>query len=283
MHLYPMQRILVCSDFSESSNLALKAAEELRKRSNGSIDLIHITEFGFDINDIESTTYRDVFLNGLKKTQMEKLTKQIQSCGVNATPLIKDGNIVTVLRELADRGKYDLIVMGHGRSPLMSHLIGSTAYKMISHTTLPLLLVKKPMSFERVTGLIDEARERDKLIIATYNFFEKFKFKDVGFVSLWIDLPEPFGNQHEAMEIKDNVTQEVNDFCPPNVKPDIKVAPTREVKIAEPLNELLKETHSDVAVLKKFSTGNMKRIYLGSTSKSLLERFDGNLLIIPPS
>jgi hypothetical protein len=50
-----------------------------------------------------------------------------------------------------------------------------------------------------------------------------------------------------------------------------------------PLNRILKETNADVAVLKKFTDGNLKRVCIGSTTKKLLEIFDGNLLIIPPS
>lgn len=178
MHLYPMQRILVCTDFSDSSNLALKAAEELRQKNNGSIHLLHISELGFDLNDIipEPATYRDLVLGGLKKSLDVKMTAQILNCKASATPVIKEGNFIKVIQQLSDEGQYDLIVMGHGRSPILSQLIGSTAYKMISATPLPLLLVKTPIKFGKVVGLIDESRPKDKIIIATYNCFEKFHF-----------------------------------------------------------------------------------------------------------
>lgn len=285
MHLYPMQRILVCTDFSDSSNLALKAAEELRQRNQGSIHLLHVSELSLELNHVltEPATYRDHILGGLKKLLEDKMDLQILNCKATATPLIKSGNIIEVIKQLSDEGMYDLVVMGHGRSPIMSQLIGSTAYKMISSTLLPLLLVKTPIKFGRVVGLIDESRPKDKLIIATYNFFEKFKLQEVGFISLWMDFPEPFGNQQGAVELRDDLTREITHYCPPQVKPDIKIEPNRELKLAVPLNKILKETKADIAVLKKFTDGNLKRVYIGSTTKKLLEIYDGNLLIIPPT
>lgn len=285
MHLYPMKRILVCTDFSDSSNLALKAAEELRQRNQGSIHLLHVYELGFELNDIlsEPQTYRDVLLGGIKKSFDDKLATQILTCNAQATPLIKNGNLIENIQQLADEGEYDLIVMGHGRSPIMSQLIGSNAYKMISATPLPLLVVKTPLKFERVAGLIDESRTRENIIIATFDFYEKFGLKDVSFIRLWMDFPEPFGNQHGAVEIRDKLVEEITHFGPPQIKPDIKIEPTRELKLADPLNRILKDIKADVAVLKKFSEGNLKRIYIGSTTKKLLEIFEGNLLIIPPA
>ena len=136
MHLYPMQRILVCTDFSDSSNLALKTAEELRKKNQGSIHLLHVSELTLGLNEIftEPATYRDLVLGGLKKSLEDKMAVQILNCKAKATPIIKNGNIIEVIQKLSDEGHYDLILMGHGRSPIMSQLIGSTAYKMISAT-----------------------------------------------------------------------------------------------------------------------------------------------------
>lgn len=285
MHLYSLQRILVCTDFSESSDVALQVAEQLRKRGQGTIHLLHVSELGLHLNNVLNSghNYRDVILGDFKKSLEEKLNQQIRSCKAEATAIIKEGNIVEVVHNLAEDGLFDLIVMGHGRSPLLSQIIGSTAYKMISSTPLPLLLVKKPLTFGRVAGLIDESRTKDKIIIGTFDFFQKFKFNEVSFISLWIDFPGPFGNQQQASEMRDKTVEEIAYFKPDHISPEIQIQPTRELKLASPLNQILQETHVDVAVLKKFTEGNLKRVYLGSTTKKLLEIFNGNLLVLPPS
>jgi hypothetical protein len=40
-------------------------------------------------------------------------------------------------------------------------------------------LIKTYIKFGKVAGLIDESRPKDKIIIATYDFFEKFNFQEI--------------------------------------------------------------------------------------------------------
>ena len=72
MKLYTMKRLLVCTDLSESSDQALKAAVEMQKRNGGSVDLLHVSELGLHLDDVLSdglkSTYRDVFLSDFKKS-----------------------------------------------------------------------------------------------------------------------------------------------------------------------------------------------------------------------
>ena len=43
----------------------------------------------------------------------------------------------------AKAGKFDLVVMGsHGRTALASALLGSVAAKVLSHSTVPVLIVR---------------------------------------------------------------------------------------------------------------------------------------------
>lgn len=285
MLLYNMKRILCCTDFSENSDTVLKAAEILRKKNNGTIHLLHVSETGFNLEENLSEemkkTYKGTFLSGLKDHLESKLQEQIKRCGIEATPIYQDGKTTDIVFKMADSGNYDLLVLGHGRSPILSQLLGSTAYKMISSTPLPLLIVKKELSLERVTGLIDESKSVDKIIIGTYNFYQNFNCQNVSFVSLWMDFPAPFGTT-EGVQVKEKIQDEVKHFAPMGVNATVTVEPTKELKLADPLVKHLKNQNTSVAVMKKFSEGNLKRIYIGSTTKRLLEIFDGNLLILPP-
>jgi hypothetical protein len=55
-------RILVCTDFSEAANLALLAAEKMRKKTNGLIHVLHVNEFPLQW-DWVSTEAQAVYLN----------------------------------------------------------------------------------------------------------------------------------------------------------------------------------------------------------------------------
>lgn len=286
MHLYSMKRLLVCTDFSEASDVVLKAAENLRAKNGGSIHLLHVSELGLHLEDAfhESlgSSYKNVFLGNLKESLEKKMATQLGRCNSQALPLYKDGKANEVILDLANSGSYDLIVMGHSRGPILSQIIGSTAYKTMSSSPIPVFIVKDPLRLEKVAALIDESRPMDRLIIGTFDFHFNFKCSDIHFISLWLDFPEPFGNPKGASEVFDKIQEEVTHFATQGVTFKIHAAPTRELKLAIPLEKILKETKIDVAVLKRYTEGNLKRAYLGSTTKRLLEIFDGNILILPP-
>ncbi len=281
-----MKRLLVCTDFSPDSDLVLKAAEGLHAKNGGSIHLLHVSEMGLHLEDtfVESTitSFRSVILGGIKESLEKKMTAQLLRCNSQAIPIYKDGKANEVIMDLAESGSYDLIVMGHGRGPVVSQILGSTAYKAISSSPIPVFIVKNSLKLEKVAALIDESRPMDKLIVGAFDFHHNFKCGEIFFIALWLDFPEPFGNPKGASEVFEKIQEEVNHFATIGVTAKIEVVPTRELKLAYPLEKILREANTDVAVLKRFTEGNLKRVYLGSTTKRLLEIFEGNLLILPP-
>lgn len=286
MKLYTMKRMLVCTDFSESSDLVLKAAEELRLKNGGSIDLLHISELGLHLEDVLTDplkkTYRDVFLGGLKESLEAKILNQVKRCGLSPNIIYRDGKVDEVIVEMAGEGKHDLIVMGHGQKPFIKQLLGSNTAKVISNTPLPLLVIKTTLRLQKIAGLVDESRKMDRIVIGTLDFLRNFQCGEAEFISLWLDFPAPFGNSEEGFKVKTSLNEEIEHYANPSDKTSLRVGPTRELKLAIPLEKILKEDKIDIVVLKKFSEGNPKRAYIGSTTKRLLEIFEGNLLILPP-
>ena len=286
MKLYTMKRILVCTDLSEYSDQVLKAAQELRNRIDGSIDLLYVSELGLHLEDVLNAplkvTYREVFLGGLKESINTKIAEQIKRCGIRPNIIYREGKVDEVIVDIANEGKHDLIVMGHGQKPLIKQLLGSNASKVISNTPISLLIIKTPLRLYKIAGLVDESRQMDRVVIGTLDFLRNFKCEEAEFISLWMDFPEPFGNSAEGLKVKERLQEEVELYANPTDKTSVRTEPTRELKLAYPIERILKQDKIDVVVLKKFSEGNIKRIYIGSTTKRLLEIFAGNLLILPP-
>lgn len=284
MKLYTMKRMLVCTDLTESSDIVLRAAEKMRQRNGGSIDLLYVSELGFQfegvMNDSFKNTYRDIFLGGIKTSIEEKIDAQLKRCGVEGRSIIRDGKVDKVIAEEADKGLHDLIIMGHGQKPYIQRILGSNALKLASHAPIPLFIVKKDPLFSKAAGLIDESRSLDKIIIGTYDFCANFKYESSAFISLWMDFPEPFGTS-EGSQIESRIRSEVEHFADRGEKAQVIIKPTRELKVADPLHEILISEKVDSIVLKKFSGPNLSRIYIGSTTKRLLEVFEGNILVLP--
>lgn len=286
MKLYPMKRILVCTDFSPESETVLKTAELLRSKHQGTLDLLHVSEMGLHIEDVlktgSSATFQDMFLLDLRKSTDEKIKKQMEELGIKANVVIRSGDVSEEIVKIANEGNHDLVIMGHGEKNLFEKILGSNSAKVISKCPVPLLVVKKMPDFGKVGCLIDESRPMDKLILGAFNYMNNFGYAEAEFISLWMDFPKPFGNSEEGNKIQDKVAGEVSYFSPPDAKVSIKVAPSRELHLADPLEKILRDDHVDTAVLKKFNEGNLKRVYIGSTTRRLLENFAGNLLVIPP-
>jgi nucleotide-binding universal stress UspA family protein len=67
------------------------------------------------------------------------LTKQ----GIDAKYLHKVGHAGEVISSIADKGRYDLLIMGsHGHGTLTNLVMGSVATKVLAHCKVPVLLVR---------------------------------------------------------------------------------------------------------------------------------------------
>ena len=97
-----------------------------------------------------------------------------------------------------------------------------------------------------------------------------------------MDFPYPFKNHLEKSEAETKLQEEVEYYANPEENAVVKLEATKDLKLEKHLLEILTRDKIDFVVLKRFSEGNLKRVYLGSTTKRLLESFDGNFLILPP-
>jgi nucleotide-binding universal stress UspA family protein len=77
----------------------------------------------------------------------EKVFKPIRTFfakqGIKATYLTKVGNAADTIAATADKGRFDLLMMGsHGHGTLTNLVMGSVATKVLAHCSTPVLLVR---------------------------------------------------------------------------------------------------------------------------------------------
>jgi nucleotide-binding universal stress UspA family protein len=77
----------------------------------------------------------------------EKVFKPIRTFftkqGVKASYVAKVGHAAEVIAATADKGKFDLVIMGsHGHGSFTNLVMGSTATKVLSKCSVPVLLVR---------------------------------------------------------------------------------------------------------------------------------------------
>jgi nucleotide-binding universal stress UspA family protein len=79
--------------------------------------------------------------------EAEKVFKPIRTFftkqRIQASYVSKVGNAADVISSTADKGKFDLLIMGsHGHSSLANLVMGSVATKVLAHCGTPVLLVR---------------------------------------------------------------------------------------------------------------------------------------------
>jgi len=83
------------------------------------------------------------------QTEAEKYVNQIvnniKDDSINAIPAVIDGNASEEILKYTAANNIDLILMStHGRTGLARFFMGSVAYKVLNHSTVPVLVIPPP-------------------------------------------------------------------------------------------------------------------------------------------
>jgi len=79
------------------------------------------------------------------ETYLQEMEKQVKAEGLKVGSAVLEGEIAETLIQYATKNAVDLIVMStHGRSGISRWLLGSIAGRMVSHSCVPVLMVRAP-------------------------------------------------------------------------------------------------------------------------------------------
>lgn len=77
------------------------------------------------------------------RTYLKKACARLEREGMRATYLIREGGIPETILEVADIMQADLIAMStHGHTRTHLFLLGSVTYKVVRHSSLPVLVIR---------------------------------------------------------------------------------------------------------------------------------------------
>ncbi len=139
---FPFRNILVAVDFSESGMLAVRDAAELARHWDAGITLLHVVPGLPDVlhwgDSLDEHQRRHI---ERARLELELVAREIE--GVPVTVLTVDGAPdEAIIRLATDRGS-SLIALGlrRSRSGWFAPRPGSTAYRVLSQTNLPVLVL----------------------------------------------------------------------------------------------------------------------------------------------
>jgi nucleotide-binding universal stress UspA family protein len=144
----PIKRILVATDFSETSDHALAYAIEFARSLHAAIVLVHSYElpiYGFPDGSVIATADMATRISNAAQTGLDSVAKNHAASGVEITRVVRNGAPAEEVNAVADEVDADVIVIGtHGRRGLARALLGSVAERIIRTATRPVLTIRTP-------------------------------------------------------------------------------------------------------------------------------------------
>jgi nucleotide-binding universal stress UspA family protein len=146
-----LKNILVATDFSEPSDVALAYGRELATRFDATLHVLHVVQnFLFATYGIETAAAMGPqILEGLENDALQRLQLLLvdsDKSGPRTTSAVRVGGSPALeIVEYAKSSDIDLIIMGtHGRGALAHLVMGSVAERVVRMAPCPVLTVRHP-------------------------------------------------------------------------------------------------------------------------------------------
>jgi nucleotide-binding universal stress UspA family protein len=143
------KHILIATDGSELAGKAVAAGFDLARQLGAQLTVVTVTEpwaalvsgeaaFGFDVDEYERSA------NSSATHILSGVGKLARKADIKCTTVhVKDQFPAEGILETANKNACDLIVMAsHGRRGLGRLLLGSEAVKVLTHSTVPVLICR---------------------------------------------------------------------------------------------------------------------------------------------
>lgn len=143
-----LKHVLVPTDFSETSDVALKYGKAFAAAFGATLHVVHIIEepygqpwaveaYGFSLAALQDEWIKEA------KGRMEKILTDEERTSLKAVTTTVLGHPVMEIQRYAKDNNIDLIVMGtHGRGPLGHVVMGSVAERLVRKSPCPVLTVR---------------------------------------------------------------------------------------------------------------------------------------------
>lgn len=296
--MFSQPHILVGTDFSPSSDKAIRLAERLRQKCNGHLHLVYVHQYPEEWNWMTSSMinqhYQSNYKESIKKELATRLYEQVKKCEVRCTQDVLFGDPYIVLTERISKNGMDVLFLGHQGISAHPWQLGGLVSKMASSCTVPLFITKKDGEVNRLAGLLDPTDLPEKIFRVSeelaFLFSSELQFLSIipDYYTERLGIGSVFPNARfllskiEKLEIQKNIRKLIEDKVAPKSSAIVKVLFDDQTRLSDTLAKDLEAERIDFAVTLRHKKGKIEKFLLGSVSRGLMESFSGNLLILPP-
>ncbi len=274
-----MEHIIVPTDFSEEATAALAFANDLAKREQAEITLIHVV----NTTQIFHPVYMDpVLTSRLIKDLKDNAERNLETWKSEYAPnakmevCVEELSLSETINRVAKSRKTDLIIMGtKGASGLQEFLIGSNTEKVVRFANVPVLTVPAtsstnkikniliPVQLDRVpVRLLEEVKLLRDLFEAKLNF-------------VWVKSP------HDISAF-DQLHKQFTDYLSAYFEEDeYNLFTQRDFLPEEAIVTFAKESNADMIAMATSQRRGIAHLFLGSTTESVVNHTNIPVLAFP--
>lgn len=263
-----MKKILVPIDFSKEAKYACEVAAQIAKKVKCEIILLHMLDIpGASIDPIDSNNMRGgaqaiFFMKTIhKKFQKYKALPFFE--GIKITESVKFHKAFNGVIEESKKNNVDLIVMGsQGATGLKEMLVGSNTEKVVRHSDIPVLVIKKNVPNFDIKNMIfasDFSKESKASFKNVINFANIFKAK---LHLLYINTIHNF----ESTQVS---TVKLEKFVSGFDKKQFSLNIYNDTTIEEGILNFGKEIDADVIAINTHGRSGLSQLFSESISKEL--------------
>jgi len=252
-----LARVMVATDFSSVSSRALDYAVSLARRFRSQLYLTNVITYkGHGVMEPEVGAVPREQLLSDAKAQAKAVVESGRLYGVPNEVLIEEGALWSVLEDLIEKHKIELLVLGtHGMSGSMKVLFGSSAEEIFRHARLPVLTVGPAVTldapfeaeFKTILFATDFGPGTDREAAFAYSLAQEHRAK---LVLLHVIPHAETHFDRETTREKDTFMHQLQELVPEGT--EVLCKPEFHLAYGEPVEEILrfaKDLKADLIVI----------------------------------
>jgi len=290
----PLNRILAATDLSAPARHAVERAALVSKETGATLDLLHVANLAplerlRQLMGATPAAMEERVLDAARQ-RLNDLTAALQQrFGVAACPHVVKGALLAELGKRADASAAGLLVCGaRGESVVRRFTLGTTAVRLLSTATCPVLMVKQPPheAYRRLLVPVDFSPSSLRAIgharaIAPRAEIVLLHAFDVPFEgSLRYASVDEGTINHYRIVAKQEAARKLQALChEAGLDPDgaslvvVHGDPTLRIVEQE------EERDCDLIVIGKHGDNLLEEMFLGSVSKHVLAESQGDVMV----
>ncbi|HEY0900189.1 MAG TPA: universal stress protein [Sphingobacteriaceae bacterium] len=259
-----MLKVLIPTDFSEVSFLALQMAELLSKKIPVQVHMVHVIEANTSSADYAET---DVEQKGLQAKEEKALIhfNSLKAAGQSFESHIKVGLLTDQINASAQELGADLIIMGtHGSAGFMERISGSEAQHVARYQKVPVITIRPGTATMELKNI---------LLVADFERFGKgFRVDTIKAIAEAFDSTIHLLQivQEDEEKYADQIEAKMRSFAAEHQLTKYEAHLYRDRKVAEGVRNFNREAEMDLVCIPTHGRKGINHFLFGSIAERLV-------------